>query len=199
VLGLAITFAGCQALTDALPTKSTEPSPSPSQSPVSIPVILPSPSPTPTPVLGGPAASPSPTPSNPQPSPTPGSTPAPPVGGSCNLPPTNSPDAPCSMGSANFYSAVDRAITQLTQQQPNIFDFNRSVCENCYYVKDVNAYAAGVIRNLNAAGYCAIYDGEELGVKNSNSFNEQYDIHLSSGHIRRGTGIYRSTCTPAWF
>jgi len=66
-------------------------------------------------------------------------------------------------------------------------------------VKDVTAYANGVIANLAAMGYCAKYDGEELGVKNTNSFNDQYDIHLSSGHIRRGAGSYRSTCWPAWF
>jgi hypothetical protein len=55
------------------------------------------------------------------------------------------------------------------------------------------------MRNLSNAGYCSTYDGEELGVKNSNSFNEQFDILVSSGHIRRGGGSYRSTCSPSWF
>ena len=103
------------------------------------------------------------------------------------------------MQSPAFLGAVDKAITLLTQQQPSLFNFNNKLCETCYYVKDEWAYAAGVIRNLNAAGYCAKYDGEELGVKNSNSFNDQYDILISSGHIRRGEGSYRSTCNPAWF
>ena len=56
-----------------------------------------------------------------------------------------------------------------------------------------------MIKNLNAAGYCAYYDGEELAVKSSNAFNDQYDILVSSGHIRRGAGSYRSTCNPSWF
>lgn len=198
---LAVLFAvagvaGCQALKDALPTKSTEPTPSPSQSPVAIPVVLPSP--TPTPILGGPAPTPSPS-STPGPNPTPTPTPAPPSGGSCSLPPSNNPNAPCSVQSALFYSDVDKAITLLVQQQPSLFGSTTSNCPNCYYVNNVDAYISGVIRNLNAAGYCAHWDGEELGVKDSNSFNEQYDILLSSGHIRRGTGSYRVTCNPSWF
>jgi hypothetical protein len=103
------------------------------------------------------------------------------------------------MQSPSFLGAVDKAITQLTEQQPSIFDFNQKTCENCFHVKNEEAFVNGVIKNLNAAGYCAYYDGEELAVKNSNSFNEQYDILVSSGHIRRGAGSYRSTCNPSWF
>ncbi len=103
------------------------------------------------------------------------------------------------MQSPSFLGAVDKAITRMTEQQPKVFDFNQKTCENCYYVRDQDAFVAGVIKNLTAAGYCALYDGEELGVKNSNSFNEQYDILVSSGHIRRGAGSYRSTCNPSWF
>ena len=191
---LAGSLGGCQALKDALPTKSSEPSPAPSQSPLTIPVVLANPTPTPT--LGGPS-SPTPTPAPSNPTPTPSS--PPPTGGSCSLPKSNNPDAPCSMQSQSFLSAVDKAITQLTQQQPSIFDMNNKTCENCYYVRDENAFVSGVIKNLNAAGYCAVYDGEELGVKNSNSFNDQYDILVSSGYIRRGAGSYRSTCNPSWF
>ena len=38
-------------------------------------------------------------------------------------------------------------------------------------------------------GICSYYDGEELAVKNTNDFNEQYDILLASGHMRRGAGL----------
>ena len=194
VVFLAMGAAGCQALKDALPTKPSDPTPAPSQPPVAIPVVLP------PPVLSGPAPAPTPTPSStPAPSPTPTPTSAPPSGGSCSLPPSNSPDAPCSMQTPAFWNTVDKAITLLTQQQPSIFDLNNKICENCYYVKNEAAYVAGVIKNLNAAGVCAYYDGEELAVKNSNSFNEQFDILISSGHIRRGLGSYRSTCNPSWF
>jgi hypothetical protein len=189
----AFAFAGCNLIQEKLsPTEPTSTTATPA--PLAIPVILPKASPTPTPTLAPPT---SPTPS-PNPTPTPTSTPAP-TGGSCSLPASGHPDAPCSMGSESFLSEVDKAITQLTQQQPALFDFNQKNCDNCYYVKDQARFVSGVIKNLNAMGICATYDGEELGVKNSNAFNDQYDILVSSGHIRRGQGSYRSTCQPSWF
>jgi hypothetical protein len=103
------------------------------------------------------------------------------------------------MQSSSFLGQVDKAIAQVILQQPNWFDFNNKVCENCYYVKNEGKFTAAVIANLNAVGLCAYYDGEELAVKNSNSFNEQFDILLYSGHVRRGAGSYRSTCNPSWF
>ena len=48
-------------------------------------------------------------------------------------------------------------------------------------------------------GYCAFYDGEELAIKNTNDFSEQYDISTSQGYVRQGDGSYRATCWPAWF
>jgi hypothetical protein len=176
-----------------MPTKPTEPTPAPTQSPLAIPVVMPEPKPTPT--LGAPAPNATPTPS-------PGSDPTPappPSGGTCRLAPSNNPEAPCSMQSPSFLGAVDKAMTLVTEQQPSLFDFNQKTCENCYRVKNQDAFVAAVIKNLNAAGYCAYYDGEELAVKNSNAFNDQFDILVSSGHIRRGAGSYRSTCNPSWF
>lgn len=190
VVGTAVVaLAGCNAIQDKLnPTDPTPPKETPA--PLPIPVIPPRASPTPTP-----QPTPTPTP-NPNPTPTPN---PPPTGGACSLPPSNNPDAPCSMGSASFLDQVDKAITQVTQQQPGIFDFDDKRCGNCYYVKNPGKFAAGVVANLSAMGLCAYYDGEELAVKNSNSFNDQFDILVSSGHIRRGEGSYRTTCRPSWF
>ena len=187
----AAAFVGCDTLREKLtPTEPTPTEATPTPAPLTIPVVLsappaPTPAPTPTPA---PAPNPTPTPDSPAP-----------TGGSCGLPPSNNPNAPCSMQSPSFLSQVDKAITQVTQQQPNIFDVNNKVCENCYYVKNPGKFASAVIANLNAAGLCAYYDGEELAVKNSNAFNDQFDILLSSGHVRRGAGSYRATCQPSWF
>jgi hypothetical protein len=179
---------GCDAIRERLmPTEPTAATPSPA--PITIPVILPTPAPTPVPVpTPAPAPNPTPTPEDP-----------PPSGGSCGLPPSTNPNGPCTMGSNSFLGQVDRAITLVTQQQPGIFDVSNKICENCYYVKNPGKFTSAVVANLSAAGLCAFYDGEELGVKNSNSFNDQYDILVASGHIRRGLGSYRSTCRPAWF
>jgi hypothetical protein len=54
-------------------------------------------------------------------------------------------------------------------------------------------------KQLARQGLCMKGRPEEIGVKSSNDFNEQYDILLSSNHIRRGTGAYRGICRPALF
>jgi hypothetical protein len=179
--GLAMGFVGCQMLEDETPT---EPTPATEPSPLAIPVVLPTPAPTPT-------ATPAPTPS---PTPTP-STPT----GSCKLPASNPSNPKCTDDPAKLYADVDAALTALTKARPDIFDFNDKKCENCYYVKNVDAYINQAVKQLNARGVCALYDGEEMAVKDSNTFSEQYDILVASGHMRRGEGSYRGVCKPALF
>ena len=66
-------------------------------------------------------------------------------------------------------------------------------------VLDSDGYWDAVTNEMRALGYCAVNDGEELAVKNTNSWNDQYDIISGDGIVRRGAGSYRSTCHPAWF
>ncbi len=177
---------GCQAINDLIPTHpSGSPSPSPSATPVlTIPVVLPTPKPTPKPT---------PTPA---PDPTPDATPPP--SGSCNLPPSTG-NYTCGDDPYQFYADVDTALNRTTKAHPEYFDFNNKTCGNCYYVKNINGYLAAVQAQLKALGYCSHYDGEEMAVKNTNKFNEQYDILLGSNHMRRGPGSYRGACHPANF
>jgi hypothetical protein len=181
----ALVAFGCQAIEELLPTEPSG-SPSPGLLPIAIPVILPKPSPTPTP----------------KPTPTPSATPTPappPGGGSCSLPASNPASPRCTDESALMYGAVDNALTRATQSRPEIFDFNDTKCENCYRVKNVDAYVAEVQKHLSAQGICTLWDGEELAAKRTNDYSEQYDILLASGHMRRGVGSYRGICRPAWF
>jgi hypothetical protein len=61
-------------------------------------------------------------------------------------------------------------------------------------IQSPNAYLKMIVDGLDRQGLCAIYDGEELNVRTSNSFNEHFDIITSSG----GSWTkYMSTCTPA--
>ena len=92
---------------------------------------------------------------------------------------------------------MDKAITQLTQQQPSIFDFNNKICENCYYVKN----EARVRRRRDqepqrGRATAPTTTARSSAVKNSNSFNDQYDILVSSGHIRRGDGLVPEHLQP---
>jgi hypothetical protein len=71
-------------------------------------------------------------------------------------------------------------------------------------VLDEDAYFDGVVANLVAAGLCAERDVDDpyqqtIFVKDSNSFSEEFDLVLSTGHMRRGLGAYRTTCSPAAF
>ena len=105
----------------------------------------------------------------------------------------------CDRQTSAFSAEVDAAITLLTRQHPEIFDLTQQAGEGGYKVLMPNEYYAGVIQNLEAAGFCAGYDFVELQLKNSSSFSEQYDIMLGSGHVRRGAGAYRATCSPPNF
>ena len=154
-------------------------------------VVLPTnPIPTPTPVPG---ASATPTP---QPSAT-----APPVTSSCRLqsmPECGGPEDPAGVygcctkeGNSLFLDTVDTAIAQNQREQPNLFSGDR--------VLNPNAYVQGVARILETRGFCARQGGpeDEVAVKNSNGFSEQFDILFSSGIVR--TGGYTVTCRPARF
>lgn len=105
----------------------------------------------------------------------------------------------CQRTSPAFLNEVDTAINQLVQEHPEVFDLTEQLGDGGFKVVSPGQYYVGVMRNLQAMGFCANFDGEEMQVKNSNAFNDQYHIMISSGHVRRGEASYRATCTPAWF
>jgi len=173
---------------DELPSE-----PNPPQDPSTAPSLSPI---VPVPVGPAPEVAPGPTGgSTPEPGATP--TPAPPTSGGCRLPRGTGTGEDCPRTSPVFLGDVQAAIKQLIQEQPQLF-VKRS-CEGCYDVTDPAAYVSGVVGQLGRRRYCAVYDGEELAVKNSNDFNEQYDILSASSAVRSGGESYRSTCRPAWF
>ena len=126
-------------------------------------------------------------PTTPAPSPTPATT----AGRRCTLPLVTEASRGCPREAPVFLEEMDAAITLLTQQRPDLFEGN--------YVRSPGQYYLGVLANLEAAGLCANFDGEEMQVKNGNGFSEQYHILTSSQFIRRGDVTYRATCYPAAF
>jgi hypothetical protein len=166
----------------------------PSEATSPIPVIV-APAPKPSP---SPAPDASPTPPNPNPTPDPTPTPTPTPAASCRL--TASRDNGCGRGDdPNFLAAVDDAITQVVNQQPQLFDLTDGKCPNCYKVRNPDGFLNALLGAASQRGLCAMYDGEELAVKNVNDFSEQYDVLTADLYLRRGEGSYRATCRPAAF
>jgi hypothetical protein len=108
-------------------------------------------------------------------------------------------DTSCKKDTPTFLERVDAAIELLAQQRPEIFNLQDQKGTGGYFVKDVEAYYAGVAKNLQATGVCAGFDYEFLNVKDSNDFSDRYDILTSDSHARRGASIYQGSCYPANF
>jgi hypothetical protein len=93
---------------------------------------------------------------------------------------------------AQFGGQVDAAIQQLQLEQPFLFAGNR--------VLDDTAYVQGVARVLEQRfGLCARQGGpsDEVAVKSTNNYNEQFDILFANGTVRF-QGIV-AACSPARF
>src|ERR1051325_1238813 len=132
------------------------------------------------------------------PTPAPGATPR--VVG-CGLPPGGGSGEDCPQESPSYMAEVEQAIDLAIYEHPEMINTQRARgCANCYQVLDTHNFPEEVGRNLEKRGFCTKYDGEELAVKSTNRFNDQYDILLAEGSLRRETrGAYRATCYPAWF
>jgi hypothetical protein len=197
LLAAVLLVSACHTITEELPGPSTPsqvaggPAPIPVVV-VPVPVITQPPAPTPTP-----NANPA-NPSNPTPAPT--ANPNPPSSRSCSLGRGNGSGNGCPYERARFQEDVERAIDNAIRNNPGLFDMRDNRCpQGCPFVRNTDGYWNAVTNEMQRLGYCATHDGEELAVKNSNSFNDQYDIISGDGYIRRGAGSYRSTCYPAWF
>ena len=105
----------------------------------------------------------------------------------------------CQRENPSFLDDVDAAINKLVKDEPDIFDLGEELGPGGFKVLSNGRYYVGVMRNLQAMGFCANFDGEEMQVKNNNQFSDQYHIMISSGHVRRGASSYRATCYPAAF
>jgi hypothetical protein len=191
---VALTVLACHTITEELPEDRSPVAPVTVQPPAAPVIVIPVPTVTMPPAAPAPAPNPAnPAPANPAPAPPPTST-------SCGLP-AGTFNENCTMQSQSFLSRVEAAIDEVIRTDPQAFNFNRTRggCANCYEVVDATRYVNRVAQAVTKNGVCGHYDGEELGVKSSNSFNDQYDILTSDGFIRRQGGSYRSTCHPAWF
>ena len=183
MLLVAVLSSGCETVREEIEQAPSNPV---AAAPVPIVVVVVAvPTPTPAPA--------------PQPEPAPTATPAP-SAQSCRLPPGNGPGTNCPRQQPSFLREVESAADQLIRTEPGMFDMRRTRgCSECYLVTDPDRYSRRMAELMPERGLCGHYDGEELGVKGSNAFNDQYDILTADMFMRRQGGSYRSTCYPAWF
>src|SRR5437667_53933 len=124
------------------------------------------------------------------PAPTPAATPQ---AFSCHLPAMVDLHNHCPKLDSQLLSYVNNAIDTVQQKHPELFDFSDARGESVK-VLDRQKYQTAVVASINGqGGVCAKDDDEEIAVKVSNDFNEQFNIWTSAGYTRRS---YITTCFP---
>jgi hypothetical protein len=133
----------------------------------------------------------------PAPTPAPVSTPQ---AFSCPLPAMPDLHNTCPKLTPELSQYVDNAIAATVKNHPEMFDLHDDLFDGNYKVLDRSTYVKAVVDAIHAQGVCAVEEFEEIAVKNTNAFNEQYNVWVSTGgYIRKGPGAYVTTCFPAQF
>ena len=115
---------------------------------------------------------------------------------SCHLPAMVDLHNHCPKLDSQLLSYVNKAVDTVQQKRPDLFDFTDLRGESVR-VLDRQKYQTAVVAAINAqGGVCAADNNEEIQVKVSNDFNEQFNIWTSAGYTRRS---YITTCFPAQF
>ena len=114
---------------------------------------------------------------------------------SCNRIGLGSSTSNCRKESPSFQAEMQAAIDQLVAEQPQIFDST----DLGLHVRSTGQFYVGIITKLDQKGLCAGFDGEEVGVKNSNAFNDQYHLLTSKFIVNQNANSYEVTCFPAAF
>ena len=128
--------------------------------------------------------------------PTPAPTPAPsPAAFVCPLPPSSNPSDTCPKLQPQLGAQVNAAVDAVLTKRPELFNFNDMAGGNPK-VLDRQKYHEAVKAELEAQGVCTIIEKEELALKVTNAYNEQWNIWTSGAYVMRR---YVTTCSPSWF
>ena len=139
-------------------------------------------------------------------SPTPASTPTPvaatppppdpfPGAASCGRIGLGTDRYQCRQEAASFGAEMQAAINELVSEKPGLFQQT----ELGLQVRSSGQFYVGIIEKLDKKGLCAGFDGEEVGVKSNNAFNDQYHLLTSRFIVNQNTASYEVTCYPAAF
>jgi hypothetical protein len=113
--------------------------------------------------------------------------------GDCALPSSRAWAGCTRLEDSRFVDAVEKAHDLAIKTRSDLTDGQTVPREKW------NDYYDEMLKHLRDMGYCAIFDGEEIAVKNDNLGSEQFHVIFSSGKLRRGFDQYRATCNPAAF
>jgi hypothetical protein len=104
----------------------------------------------------------------------------------------------CSKSSSRneFRTAVNAVIDEVIAQRPDLFDFTQDAGGGSWLVVNRSGYLRQIENRLNSRGFCVVQGQDELGLKNTNEFNEQWNVITSRNNVRRA---YITTCSPAAF
>jgi hypothetical protein len=129
--------------------------------------------------------------------PTAAATPSPtPAGYSCPLPPGSNPTLNCGKGTPRLSEAVNVSIDTLMSRFPGIFNLNDVNGGNPKVVNPVRYYEELVNELGNTWGVCTKVQAEEISIKHTNNYSEDWIVLTSGNYVRRR---YQGTCTPAWW
>jgi hypothetical protein len=148
------------------------------------------------PSCGGSSPMPAPTTVVPTPTPAPAATPQ---ASACGLPSLPDLRTECPKLTPQLWEFVENGIQQTIREHPEYFDFADDLGGGAFRVLDRDKYIKSVVANIQAQHVCSREEIEEIQVKNTNEFHEQYNIWVSSGHVRHGPRAYITTCFPAQF
>ena len=132
-------------------------------------------------------------PATPAPTPAPAATPR---AFSCPLPALPDHQQPCPKLNPRFSTEVMGAIDEVINTRPDLFDFADNLGAGSWKVKDRTRYLRAVTDAINARGLCTTISPEEIGVKSTNDFNEQWNVITGRDYVRRA---YVTTCIPSAF
>lgn len=113
-----------------------------------------------------------------------------------NIPSGNGSPSGCSPRDSRHYSAVNEAVNvarSSTWVDPSTGETIPMV-EGDGYIRAASAYVQEIIDQLDAKGLCAVYDGEEIQVRDGGVDNENFDVITSGGYAWIN---YVTTCQPA--
>jgi len=189
---LVLFSIGCKTITEELPTRSSSPPPV-----IVVPIPVPAPNPAPTPGTPSPAPSPTPSPTpNPAPPPTPTPSPTPPPSASSCAPAPAPGNENCPrLDRSDYLGMVESATDDVIRANPSWFRD-----DGPYKMKllvEEGMFTQALIQRIRQRGACAGLYAEEVSVRRSREYSENFDRLTASYYLWRGEGSYRSTCVPA--